>query len=161
MGSGRPTPYNEKMDTIAYSFASLHFADQEIADKMGISKSTLELWKKKHPSFSDSIEAGKKATDDIAEQCLFSRVRGYDNPNAIKMFYDKESGTVIREVYTEHYPPDVRACEFWLMNRRRKDWTNRQEIVNTNLNVEVPVSDEAKAKLKANMQAMFPGLKIA
>jgi transcriptional regulator with XRE-family HTH domain len=149
------------MDIIAYNFAALHFSDKEIACKMGISESTLNLWKKKHPTFSESIEAGKRATDDIAERSLFSRVVGYDNPNAVKMFYDRESGTVIREVYTEHYPPDVRACEFWLMNRRRKEWTNRQEIVNTNLNVDVPVSEEDKAKLKANMQAMFPGLKIA
>lgn len=158
--SGRPTPYNEKMDTIAYSFARLHFTDFEIAKRMGISESTLNLWKKKHTTFSESIERGKKETDDLAEQALFSRVIGYDNPNAVKIFYNSQTGETVREVYTEHYPPDVRAGEFWLINRRRKKWTNRQEVVNTNLNVDIPVSEEAKARLKANMQAMFPGLKI-
>jgi transcriptional regulator with XRE-family HTH domain len=155
MSAGQPTPYNKKMPKIAFSFAALHFTESEIAEKMGISQATLTNWKKKHPEFLASIEAGKKAVDDTAERSLYSLVTGFER----EVERLTKDGVIV--TVTEYYPPQVRACEFWLMNRRRKDWTNRQEIVNTNLNVEVPVSDEAKAKIKENMQAMFPGLKIA
>jgi hypothetical protein len=29
--------------------------------------------------------------------------------------------------HTLHYPPDVRACMFWLRNRRRKQWNERAQ----------------------------------
>ena len=143
------------MPQIVYSFAALHFTEEEIAEKMGISKATMTNWKKKYPEFLASIEAGKKAVDDTAERSLYSLVTGFER-EVQRLTKDGELITV-----TEYYPPQVRACEFWLMNRRRKDWTNRQEIVNTNLNVDVQPTEEQKAKVKANMQAMFPGLKIA
>jgi hypothetical protein len=28
--------------------------------------------------------------------------------------------------YTEHYPPDTTAAIFWLKNRRRNEWRDRQ-----------------------------------
>ncbi|MBY0323829.1 MAG: hypothetical protein K2X72_34245 [Reyranella sp.] len=29
-----------------------------------------------------------------------------------------------RTIDTVHHPPDIRACIFWLRNRRRQDWSN-------------------------------------
>jgi len=155
MGSGRLTDYTNKMDKIAYSFASMHLTDREIAEKMGISESTLNLWKKKHPTFSESIQTGKEACNDAVEKSLYNLAIGYDK----EVERLDKNGEVV--IVKEYYPPQTRACEFYLMNRRRKEWTNRQEIVNMNLNADVPITEEQKAKVKENMQAMFPGLKIA
>jgi transcriptional regulator with XRE-family HTH domain len=151
---GRPTVYNKRMCKIAYGFAALHLTDREIAEKMGIAESTLTLWKKNYPEFSASIHAGKEALNDNVEKSLYELATGYEK-EVERVTKDGDIVTV-----KEYYPPQTRACEFYLMNRRRKEWTNRQEIVNTNLNVEVPVTEEQKAKIKENMQAMFPGLKI-
>ena len=30
--------------------------------------------------------------------------------------------------YTEHYPPDTTACIFWLKNRQKAAWRDRQEV---------------------------------
>ena len=51
---GRPSPYNENMNTIAFSFAAMHCTDREIAENMGISEVTLNAWKKKHSGFLKS-----------------------------------------------------------------------------------------------------------
>ena len=37
-------------------------------------------------------------------------------------------GQVIREEYTEHYPPDTNAQRLWLMNRQPDKFRDRQQI---------------------------------
>ena len=43
------------------------------------------------------------------------------------MVVDKE---VVREEYTEHYPPDTAAASLWLSNRQRGRWKLKPEDEN-------------------------------
>jgi hypothetical protein len=45
----------------------------------------------------------------------------------VKIFHTKD-GKTIKVPYTEHVPPDVTACIFWLKNRRPSEWRDVQNV---------------------------------
>ena len=55
---------------------------------------------------------------------LLTRVMGYTHEGKKYVLYRGEEKEVRHVV---HYPPDVRACAFWLRNRRRKHWLERAQ----------------------------------
>ena len=73
----------------------------------------------------------KASFDDRVERSLAQRALGYSY-HAEKPFQYK--GAVVKVRYVEHVPPDVAAAKFWLLNRRRAQWsdTNRHELTGPN-----------------------------
>lgn len=59
------------------SWARHGLTDKEIAENMGISRSTLADWCKKYPDISDTIKKGKKITNIKVENALLKRALGY------------------------------------------------------------------------------------
>lgn len=51
--------------------------DQDIAKNMGISRSTLNVWKNKHSDISDTLKKGKEVVDAQVENALLKRALGY------------------------------------------------------------------------------------
>ncbi|MCM1245993.1 MAG: DNA-packaging protein [Roseburia sp.] len=51
--------------------------DEQIAEKIGISRSTLNEWKKKYPDISDTLKRGKDVVDRQVENALLRRALGY------------------------------------------------------------------------------------
>ena len=61
------------------------------------------------------------------------------------MFLDRDdqgNGTILTEEYTKHYAPDTAACKWWLNNRQKDKWQDKQEI-------ELKVSGDRGARLLA------------
>jgi hypothetical protein len=56
---GQPTRYEPAFCPRARRLALLGLTDTEIADLFGISPDTLYEWRRRHPEFSDSLNAGK------------------------------------------------------------------------------------------------------
>lgn len=106
----------------------LGFTDRELAGFFNVTESTLNLWKLKHPEFSESLKAGKNCADSDVAAKLFERALGYSCP-AVKIFHTEE-GT-IEHGYMEHYPPDSTAAIFWLKNRDPGRWRDRQHLEHT------------------------------
>lgn len=52
--------------------------DEQIAENMGISRSTLNMWKKKFSDISDTLKKGKEVVDRQVENALLKRALGYD-----------------------------------------------------------------------------------
>ena len=52
--------------------------DEQIAANIGISRSTLNEWKKKFPDISDTLKRGKEIVDLQVENALFKRAIGYE-----------------------------------------------------------------------------------
>lgn len=52
-------------------------SDEQIAEKMGVSRSTLNEWKKKYPDISDTLKRGKEIVDRQVEIALLKRALGY------------------------------------------------------------------------------------
>lgn len=121
--TGRPTKYNEQYHPLLAEYmASAGLTEQEIADKLEISKATITIWKKKHPEFLASLKAGKDKPDDMVENALLQRALGYSCPET-KVF--SNMGEIVTETITKHYPPDTTAMIYWLKNRRRGKWMDK------------------------------------
>lgn len=103
----------------------------EVADALKISRDTLYKWKAIHPEFSDAIERGKEDADDRIERSLFDRAAGYEQTEEKLLVVSGGQGMgscVERHLVTEHIAADVTAIKFWLTNRRRKLWSDKQKI---------------------------------
>lgn len=125
MAGGRPSKYNPKFNEQAFKLCLLGATDKELADFFEVSESTLNLWKKDNPKFSESLKDGKSQADAIIASKLFHRATGYQHEDTdIKMY----EGKIITTSITKHYPPDTTACIFWLKNRQPEKWRDKQEI---------------------------------
>lgn len=52
--------------------------DEQIAHNIGISRSTLNEWKKRYPDISDTLKRGKEVVDRIVENAMIKNATGYD-----------------------------------------------------------------------------------
>lgn len=115
--------------------------DRELADRMGITRSTLAKWKKDFSDISDSITRGRTDIHACAEveNTLLKRALGYTEtirkPIKIKHVKYGPDGKRISEeeeiIQTEeqvHVPADVGAIKFFLTNRAPERWQNRVEM---------------------------------
>lgn len=121
---GRPSKYDPKFDEQAAKLCRLGATDGDLADFFEVSESTLNLWKLKHPSFSESLKRSKDELDGLVEQSLFRRAMGYSH-RATKFF--QAGGAILREEYVEHYPPDATSMIFWLKNRQPENWRDKRD----------------------------------
>jgi hypothetical protein len=138
---GRPSSYDSRLDDKAYKLALLGCTDVEMADILGISEQTLNVWKHEHPEFSESIKRGKYDADANVADRLYQRAMGYSHP-AVKIFMPSGAEEPVYADYTEHYPPDTQAASLWLRNRQPEKWrdkTERESTVKGNLTVNIEI----------------------
>lgn len=77
--------------------------DEQIAKKIGISRSTLNVWRGKFSDLADTLKIGKETADYLVEESLF-----------------KDALT----------PGNTVAKIYWLNNRRPDKWSNKQTANN-------------------------------
>ena len=85
--------------TLAAGYAMEGCTNNEIAKKLGVSRSTLQLWAAQHPDLSDALKKNKEVVDFQVEQALLNKARAGDST----------------------------AMIFWLKNRRPKQWKDRPQ----------------------------------
>lgn len=124
MTAGRPTKYTEEYNEQVVKLCRLGATDAEIADFFEVSESTINLWKKEHSEFSESLKKGKVEADSNIAQSLYHRAKGYMH-NEDKIFNNNGKELIVPTV--KHYPPDTAAAIFWLKNRRKNHWRDKQE----------------------------------
>jgi len=127
---GAPTLYRPQYDELARKMALLGATDDEMAQAFDITVETLNNWKRRRESFAASIRAGKVMADSEVVDSLFNRAKGY-KCQAVKIFMPeggKSAKDAIVVPYTKEYAPDTNAAKFWLMNRQRDLWRERQEV---------------------------------
>ena len=114
--------------------------EEDIANNIGISRSTLSEWKKKYPDISDTIKKDKQVADRVVENSLFKRATGYRYKEITKeRIFNKTTGktelAVVKEIEKE-VPPETAAIIIWLTNRCPENWKNKQNISVDNLEKE-------------------------
>lgn len=124
MSTGRPTQYRKEHDEVAYKLALLGHDDEKIADYFGVKEQTLNNWKRKHPSFFESLTRGKVIADAEVAASMYKRATGYEY-DAEKVVSDQGTPTIV--TYREHIPPDPGAAKNWLANRQPKLWREKIE----------------------------------
>lgn len=134
--AGRPTEYRPEYCTQVEKLCKLGATDKEIADFFEVTEQTINNWKSEHDEFFESIKKGKIIADANVADRLYQRAMGYTH-DAVKIFpsggeaEDKEGNKVKGPLivpYQEHYPPDTVAAIFWLKNRQKDKWRDKQEV---------------------------------
>ena len=102
--------------------------DEQIAHNVGISRSTLAVWKNTYSDISDALKKGKEVVDYEVEAALYKRALGYEVEEEKIYIQEIEGKTTKRkEIIKKHIPGDTTAQIFWLKNRRPDDWRDRKE----------------------------------
>jgi hypothetical protein len=139
---GRKDVYDKEIcPRIVERLAALGFTSEDMISVFGISATTWCKWKKDHPEFNTAIVEGKGNADKKVVSALYKRALGYDviekvmvpehqektnakrgrgRPKKIKMVLDK--------ITKKHIPGEVVAMKYWLGNRDRVHWSDRQNI---------------------------------
>lgn len=124
---GRPTLFTKRLAQTILKMAETGATAPQIAKAAGVSESVIKNWMGRHPDFMSALKKSKDFADAMVEASLYQRALGYSHP-AIKFFCTKQ-GDIKHVEYLEHYPPDTTACIFWLKNRQKDNWRERQEPV--------------------------------
>lgn len=132
--AGRPTDYKEEYNEQAYKLCLLGATDKELADFFNVCEATINNWKIDVPEFLESIKKGKDLADANVADRLYQRALGFEHPSEeIKVVSNGqgEGSSIERVPITKIYPPDTTAAIFWLKNRQKDKWRDKQEIDHT------------------------------
>ena len=158
---GRKLTYKAEYNDQAYKYALLGLTDVEMSALFGVSEVTFNGWKKRYPEFFKSIKDGKEPADAEVAHSLRERAIGYKYieqvPTKItEVVYEngKRAKSIDKVVVTpveRVVPPDTRAIQYWMNNRRRKkapvaqgekpdnSWAERHEIDHTTAGEKIPM----------------------
>jgi len=129
--AGKHTKYNDDFPLLAEHYARQDLNDVQIAEKLGIKKTSLYLYQRKYPEFAAALKRGKAPVDAEIVNAFFKRAKGYKytekkiirltTPGEIKKAKEaglEVKGIVIRvEETVKEVAPDVYAGWKLLCNR--------------------------------------------
>lgn len=112
-----------------YRLAVLGMTNKEIAEHYNIKYETWMQWlnpgsKIYKPELAETIEHGTTGIVAKVADRLVHRALGYKH-KAVKFFYNSEDDKVVRQDYTQHYPPSEVAAAFILKNKRPDKWKDK------------------------------------
>lgn len=142
--TGRPSDYDPFMVAEAAGMAQMGATDAEICAALGITHDTFYRWVRIVPGFSDAIKRGE-AINDRVERSLLQRALG-----GTRKVVTTDGEKRVEKI--EEVAPDTTAQIFWLKNRRRDRWADRQEhelVVPVDDNVSPEEQDTRRLALAA------------
>lgn len=140
MAGGRPTKFKPEFIEQAAKLAALGATDREVAEFFDVEERTLHRWKHTVPEFCQSLKVGKDCADERVEQSLYRRAVGYSH-DAVKIFMPAGADKPVYAPFVEHVAPDTTAAIFWLKNRRKDEWRDRQTVEHTDPQGNNPFAD--------------------
>lgn len=158
-------PYNEEWHPIiAAGLARLGKTNNEIAEYFNVNRDTIYNWQKKYPAFKDALNKNKEFVDFVVEDSLLKKAIGgetikeitfekVDNKMNLELTPDGliTTDTYKKKIVTKETVADTTACIFWLKNRQPKKWRDKQEVTQTNTNIDITdkdIIDEVVNKIK-------------
>lgn len=99
--------------------------DEQIADNIGISRSTLNSWKDKYSDISDTLKRGKEVVDCQVENALLKRALGYEYTETTREYIPELDEMKTTKKVTKRVAPDITAQIFWLKNRKPDKWRDK------------------------------------
>lgn len=149
---GRPTKYKAEFAEQARKLCLLGATDADLAEFFEVAESTINKWKKDHKAFSESIKKGKIDADANVAHSLYKRATGYEQ-DIVKAF--QYQGEPVIVPLTEKVAPDTTAAIFWLKNRQKDRWRDKQDLEHSGPNG-VPIQHEHKVT-KAEIDDFISG----
>lgn len=124
--NGRPSQYDPRFVEEASKLCLLGATDIEIADFFNVTVRTIYRWQQEHEDFCHALKVAKTEADERVERSLYSRATGYSY-EAVKIFMPANASKPVYAPYREHVPPDTTSMIFWLKNRQRDKWRDKQD----------------------------------
>jgi hypothetical protein len=121
-----------------------------LAERFEVCRRTIDNWIATIPDFSSAVRQGREVADESVISALFARATGMEQ-KVTKVFCHR--GQPVTANYTVQLPPDVRACIFWLRNRRPEQWRENRPLVEEEDNGDW-VSELEAASERARLDAM-------
>jgi len=106
--NGRPSKYKPEYNEEAMGLCMLGYTDENLANHFNIAESTLNKWKVDYPEFMEALRSGKDGADREIVQALYEKAKGGDTTAQI----------------------------FWLKNRQKNAWRDKQSHEVTGANGE-------------------------
>ena len=105
---------------------------QDIANRIGISISTLRGWRVQYPDIDNALKKGREIIDYKVENALLKSALGYKTKEVKVTTTVRFGKTVetIKEVTDKEQAPNVSAIQCWLYNRLPKKWKNMNSKAN-------------------------------
>lgn len=130
MTRGVKSTYKPEYAEQARKLCLLGATDKELAGFFNVTESTINKWKVDYSEFSESIKSGKDIADGNVADRLYRRAMGYSHDDEDIRTISIGDGTseIIKTQTVKHYPPDTTACIFWLKNRQKGKWRDKQEV---------------------------------
>ena len=137
---------------------------QDIANRIGISGSTLTAWRKTYPEIHEALRKGREIIDYKVENALLKSALGYKTKE-VKVTTTIKFGKVvetIKEVTDKEQAPNVSAIQCWLYNRLPQKWKNMNsksnilEDIDEDTSIQVTVtraSQKAKQDISDNKES--------
>ena len=106
---------------------------EEISQRMGITRQTLDGWKKKYPEIKKALSTGREIVDYKVENALLKAALGYTTKE-IKVtigrkIFNGETVEMLKETTTKEVAPNVTAAMAWLNNRKHDQWKRNRDKV--------------------------------
>ena len=139
---GRPTKFDKRFVDQAFNLALLGLTEPEIAKVLGVTRQTLNNWRRTQPGFFDAIVRGKEPADAKVARSLFERANGYSHPEIVITSFQ---GEITKTRVTKHYPPDTNAASLWLRNRQPARWRAQPDPAD-GTDVPLPISVTVKVE---------------
>lgn len=119
----------------------------DIANKIGISNSTLIKWREKYPEIAEALKNGREIVDYKVENALLKSALGYTTKETKVTVLMRGSKVVEKttETLTKEQAPNVLAIQTWLYNRLPDKWKNTRnrsliDELDEDTNIEIVVS---------------------
>lgn len=146
MPAGRPSGYVAKYHVPwVRSLARTGLTVKEIAEEIGVAKSTLCKWVAENQELSDALNEGRSYADSKVEESLYRLALGGIRTETRKTIVaaDGDGQKPLRvEVVESESTPNATACIFWLKNRKPTVWRDQQ-------NIDMRVTDNSRAEIEA------------
>ena len=126
MSNGRPSVYRPENAEIARCSCMMGATNGALAERFEVCRRTIDNWIATIPEFSNAVRKGREVADETVVAALFARATGMEQ-RMTKVFCFR--GQPVTATYTQQLPPDVRACIFWLRNRRPEQWRQNRPLV--------------------------------
>lgn len=122
---GRPTLYRPEFCEVARNYCLLGATNEDLGDCFGVTSRTIDNWIAVHPEFATAVREAKALADARVARCLYQRAVGYEHKVERTVWHLGKERTIDDTLY---FPPDVRACIFWLRNRQPQLWGGRANM---------------------------------
>lgn len=109
----------------AYKLCLLGLRNQDLSVAFGVSLSTIEYWYRINEDFKHAVDLGRQSADADVAASLFKRAIGYQEDDIHIAVY---RGEVIATPIKKNVAPDVTAQIFWLKNRQKELWSDKNKL---------------------------------